>query len=156
MYSFIIYIIAISLQISGAVQLSLSFVSTKRDNVIRNFIGKSIISRDNNTKTVYYDKKAYKQVFKSAYLNKFSFIYIFLGYLLGIWGTIEKESKHKAAIFIILTTILILTITNLLISLYVKNSKEVNREITNEDLERLHIRPDIENISNEEINKLFN
>lgn len=71
-------------------------------------------------------------------------------------GNNWKESKHKAAIFIILTTILILTITNLLISLYVKNSKEVNREITNEDLERLHIRPDIENISNEEINKLFN
>ena len=95
MYSFIIYIIAISLQISGAVQLSLSFVSTKRDNVIRNFIGKGIISRDNNTKTVYYDKKAYKQVFKSAYLNKFSFIYIFLGYLLGIWGTIEKNQNTK-------------------------------------------------------------
>lgn len=156
MYSFIFYVVAISLQVSGALQLLLSFVSTKRDNVIRNFIGKGIISRDNNTKIIDYDKKAYKQVFKSAYLNKFSFIYIFLGYLLGIWGTIEKESKSKATIFIILTTIVILTISNLLITLYVKKSKKVNREITNEDLERLQIQPDIENISNEEIEKLFN
>ena len=156
MYSFMFYVVAISLQVSGALQLLLSFVSTKRDNVIRNFIGKGIISRDSNTKIIDYDKKAYKQVFKSAYLNKFSFIYIFWGYLLGIWGTIEKESKSKATIFIILTTILILTISNLLITLYVKKSKKVNREITNEDLERLQIQPDIENISNEEIEKLFN
>lgn len=156
MYSFMFYVVAISLQVSGALQLLLSFASTKRDNVIRNFIGKGIISRDSNTKIIDYDKKAYKQVFKSAYLNKFSFIYIFWGYLLGVWGTIEKESKSKATIFIILTTILILTISNLLITLYVKKSKKVNREITNEDLERLQIQPDIENISNEEIEKLFN
>lgn len=155
MYSFMFYVVAISLQVSGALQLLLSFVSTNRDDIIRNFIGKGIVSRDNNTKTIGYDKNAYKQEFKTAYLNKFSFAYIFLGYLLGVWGTVEKESKLMATLFIVLITFLILAVSNILIALFVKKSKKVNKEITNEDLERLHIEPDMENISNEEIENMF-
>lgn len=52
-------------------------------------------------------------------------------------------------------TFLILAVSNILIALFVKKSKKVNKEITNEDLERLHIEPDMENTSNEEIENMF-
>lgn len=156
MLAFILYIIAISLQVSGALQLLLSFVSTKRDNVIRHFAGKGLISRDNNTKKIEYDKTAFREEYKTAYLNKFSFFYIAAGYLLGVYGNLEKNSKTLAFVLIILVTTLILLISNTLISLYVKTSKKTNTEITNEDLERLHINPDAENISDDEIDRMIN
>ena len=82
MIYFIIYIFAISFQVSGTLQLLISFVSTKRDDIIRRFIGKGLLFRDNNTKKIEYDKSAYKYEYKTAYLNKCSFIYIFIGYLI--------------------------------------------------------------------------
>lgn len=156
MIYFIIYIFAISFQVSGALQLLISFVSTKRDDIIRRFIGKGLLFRDNNTKKIEYDKSAYKYEYKTAYLNKCSFIYIFIGYLIGVWGIVDNTQRLWAFIFIIILTTLILFITNFVISLYLNKSKNINREITNNDLERLHLEPDIENISNKEILNMLN
>lgn len=156
MLAFILYIIAISLQVSGALQLILSFVSTKRDNVIRHFAGKGLISRDNNTKKIEYDKTAFQEEYKAAYLNQFSFFCIAAGYLLGVYGNLGNNSKTLAFVLIILVTAFFLLISRKSVSLYVRISKKVNTEITNEDLERLHIEPDAEPISVVEIDGMVN
>lgn len=54
---FVIYVISISFQLAGALQL-IFIISTKRDKVIESFAGKGIISKDNNTKEITYNKKA--------------------------------------------------------------------------------------------------
>lgn len=152
---FICYVIAISLQVSGALQLLISSLSTKRDRVIQRFAGKGFITRDNNTKEIFYDGDAYRDVYKTAYLTKFSFGFIFVGYLIGIWGEVEPCARIIASVAIALVTVLILIVLNKMINIYVKKSKKTNAKITNVDLERLHIEPDFGNISNEEIDSLF-
>ena len=76
------YIFSISLQIAGALLLLIYSISTKRESVIRRFVGKGLLARQGER--LDYDEKAYKEEFCRAYLNKFSFGFIAFGYLLGV------------------------------------------------------------------------
>ncbi len=155
MFSFWCYVIAISFQVAGAVQLLVSFVSTKRDNIIKHFAGKGFISRDGNTKKVLYDKASFLAEFKTAWLSKIAFVLIVIGYLIGIWGSVEDDKKLFAFILIMLITALLLFISHSAIDFYVRKSKQINAEITSDELDRLKIEPSIETISDTEIDDLI-
>lgn len=153
MIRFYCYIFAISFQVAGALQLLVFFVSTKRDNVIKRFAGKTFISRDGNIKKISYDKASFLAEFKTAWLSKIAFGLIAIGYLIGIWGVIEDDKKISAFFLIIAITVIVLFLSHFIVHIYITKSKKINAEITNDELERLHIEPNIENISIEEILK---
>jgi len=136
------YILAISLQISGAVMLLWYSASTKRDDVIKRFMKRKIVSKDKDTNSIEYDKKTYKEEYKVACLNKISFGYIAVGYIINIWGDCSSDWKIFVAFETVLNSILILFITYKETLLWMHFSKKVNMEISNDDLERLDIRPD--------------
>ena len=150
-----IYVISISLQVAGALLLMINALSTRRDKVIRRFLGKGLVSRDNNTNTIVYDKERLKETYKEAYLSKFAFMFIALGYFFGIFSNIEDDLKLILALIIIAMTVVIMILSYVTVNLVVKYKKSVNCEITNEELNELGIEPDIENTSNEEIAKWF-
>ena len=149
-----LYILSVSLQVAGALLLMLNVLSTKREKVIRRFVGKGLLCRDNNTNAISYDQNALKAVFQEAYLSKFAFAYIIMGYLFGVFGTIASEYRNIIATAIVAATALLILLSYLVVYLILKFSKKVNREISNEELISLGIEPDIENISNEEINRI--
>lgn len=145
------YILAISLQISGAVMLLLYSASTKRDDVIKRFMERKFVSKDEDTNSIEYDEKAYKEEFKVAYLNKISFGYIAVGYIINIWGDCSSDWKIFVAFETVVSAILILFMTYKGVLLWMYFSKKVNTKINNDDLERLDFRPDITTVSFDEI-----
>ena len=150
----IFYIISISLQLAGALLLMIFVLSTKREKVIQRFAGNGIIARDNNTNEILYNEKAFKDSFKNAYLNKCSFAFIALGYFMGVFGAINYN-KALVGILIVLCTGLIMGATYLIVNQIVSHSKVINKKITNEELSLAGVEPDIEDIPNDEIAKLF-
>ena len=69
----LVYIGAISLQVTGALLLLLFSVSTKRVDVIRKFGDGGIITYDEETKELNYKEEAFKEAYRTSYLNKISF-----------------------------------------------------------------------------------
>lgn len=151
-----VYILSISFQLAGALLLMVNVLSTKRDKVIRRFVGRGTLYRDNNTNEISYDKNALKDTFKDAYLSKLAFLYIAVGYFMGVFGSVNGYCKMITAITIIIATALLILLSHLAVYFILKFSKKVNRELSNEELTALGIEPDIENISNEEIGRFFN
>lgn len=149
-----IYVISISLQVAGSLLLMMNSLSTNRKKVIQRFAGKGIISRDNNTKMIDYNKIAFKEIYKDAYLTKISFAFIAFGYFLSVFGSAEDINKMYLAVYIAIITIAIMLIAYWVVNLILKHSKKVNKDINNDELETIGIEPDFQNISNKEINKL--
>ena len=157
MLSYIIYIISISLQVAGALLLVAYAISTKREDVIRRFAGKGILYRDNETNKITYNEEAFFQEYKMAYIGKLSFIYILSGYLLGVWGELNKSDSFKdlALIFIAILSLIIMLISNECVEFYITKTNKAS-EITNNELQEIGIEPDIQNITSEEIEEMFN
>lgn len=151
----IIYILSISLQVAGALLLLVYASSIKRENVIKSFSGKGIIHRDENTMEISYNEDAFKEVYKTVFLNKCAFAFIALGYFFGVFGAIEWESKLLVGIIIVALVLIIIVATLFVANQFILHSKEVNKKITNGELERLGIEPDMCNISNQTIKSLF-
>lgn len=149
--SSVIYIVAISFQLAGALLLLLYSISAKRENVIRRFASKCLIYRDNNTNEIQYDKEALKSSFRDAWLNKLSFGLIALGYLIGIFGEIGQTDKLLIFPYVVILTELIMFASYFMVICIIKYSSKVNKELSNDELNTLGIKPDIENCNNEEL-----
>ncbi len=152
----VIYIIAISFQLSGALLLVFYSISTKRKNVIKRFAGKCLIYRDNNTNEITYDKDALKIAFRDAWLNKIAFALIALGYFFGVFGEIDEKNKNLIALVIGLLTVMIMILSYFIVTCIIKYSSNINKELSNGELSELGIEPDIESLSNKEIDDIIN
>lgn len=152
----VLYIIAISFQLSGALLLVIYSTSTKRASVIKRFAGNSFISRDGNTKEISYDKDELIKSFKDAWLNKIAFLLIASGYIFGIFGEIGEINKILISIFIIISTVLVMAISYFVVNCIIKYSAEVNKELTNDELNELGIEPNMESLSDKEIDDIWN
>lgn len=149
-----IYILSISLQVAGALMLMINSLSTKRSKVIQRFAGHTLIYRDNNTNEITYDEEVFKNTYKDAYLSKFAFFYIALGYFIGIFATINEELKVILAVGVLILTSVFIALAYIIAGLIIKYNKKINCKISNKELDELGIEPDIENISNDEIERI--
>ena len=132
--------------------LLLYSVSTKRELVIRRFVGKGLLTRDGDK--VEYNQEAYKNEYHMAYLNKFSFLLIAVGYLINIFGRIEGINKVLVLIGILLSTSLIMFLSVKGTSFLVNHLK-ANDKITNNDLKDFGIKPDVEFMTSEDVDLLW-
>ena len=145
------YILAISFQIAGAIQLAIYSMSAKRENVVKRFAQKTSLIIDNgDTSELDYDDNAFLNEFKLAWFNKISFFYIAVGYIIGIWGDLEDYNKFFALLWIISIVIFIM-----IISYFFINKINQPDKITNNELEKLGLSPDIRSVSEKEIDELF-
>lgn len=152
----IIYVLSIAFQIAGAVLLLFLSLPTNRGKVINRFRNADMIFRDGNTKNLTYDKDEFKNIFKQSYLAIFSFLYIIAGYILGIFGNMEDCNKWIILIYIIVATIILIGLAYFIVTQIIKHSKSINKEITNEELEKLGLEPNIEDIPNKDIDEILN
>ncbi len=152
----ILYIFSIAFQVAGAVLLMFLSLSTNRRKVINRFINKNMIFSDGNTKKLTYDKDEFKNIFKQSYLANFSFLYIIVGYILGIFGNTEGFNNWLILIFVVIVTIILIGLAYFIVMQIIKHSKNINREITNEELEKLDLEPNMESLSDKELEDIFN
>ncbi|MCR5189639.1 MAG: hypothetical protein K6C97_11960 [Treponema sp.] len=155
MFNYFIYILAISLQVSVALLLLIKSLSTKKENLLIRFKGSGNIYKDNNTNEISYDKEAFKKVYENTLINRWSFGFIFSGYLIGVFGSVENNcNKCKVIAFasILLLTIMFTVITKFYIEKY---AKKHCFEITKEDFAEAKIEADMQSIPNNEIDDLF-
>jgi len=109
------------------------------------------VSENKNTNSIEYDEKTYKEEFKVAYLNKISFGYIAVGYIINVWGDCPSFCKIIIVMVIVICSVLVMFLTYKGVLLWTHFSKKVNMKISNEDLERLGICPDFTTVSFDEI-----
>ena len=149
----IIYIVSVGCQLAGALVLLIESSSAKRKNVVKRFIGKGIVFRDNNTNEIYYDKHSFYLEYKKTLLNKMAFGLLSVGYVMGVWGESVTLNESAIALAVGATSVLLMIICHLFTSAIAKAKSK--REITNEELIDLKIEPHIENISNDDIDALL-
>lgn len=155
----LIYVIAVSLQVAGALLLLCYNVSAKRKNIIKSFASTKGCIQVQGTK-IEYDKHRLKEIFKLAYINKMSFLYIVVGYIAGVFGKIGDNTYILSIIlgmvaFISLFICIGISIPKCILLLKEKRNGNFF-DITNEDIKELGIK-DITNVAtDEEVNNAIN
>lgn len=153
MKEYVFYIVAVALQLSGSIILLIGSFSTKRSKVICEFSKKGLIERDNDTNDIFYDKEAFCDEFYKPIINKSAFLLLSTGYLLSIFGHMERESRLLTSVYVIVLSIIIVGLSVCISRKIARNfSKE---DITNKELTELNITPNLENISNKELDNMF-
>ena len=133
----------------------LFFISTKRVNIIRKFKGIGFISMDGDTKKLSYNKKAFVECYKEAYLNKIAFVYIVAGFMLDIFANDGFENRICQISLIVLSAIIIILATEIIVSAYIRKSKKANQKITYEELVEAGCEPDMASVSSEELQSML-
>lgn len=148
----IIYILSISLQIAGALLLLFYSTSTKRGSIIRRFVGKGLLTRKGDI--LDYNQDAYRNEYILAYLNKLSFGYIAIGYLINVFGNTENVCKGLVVTSILFSSALIMFLSVKGTSFLI-NCLKANDKITNKDLNDFGIKPDVDFMTAEDIDQLW-
>lgn len=150
-----LYIISIAFQLSGALLLMIFSLSTKRERVVKKFINKNIIIQ-NYDETLHYDKSELKETFKIAYLNKCSFLFIALGYLIGVMGEMDNCNILDVMIKIVILTGVLMIFAYFIVYQIIKHAKKVNTILTKEEMTKYSIVPNIEMATEKDIDDLLN
>ena len=102
----ILYILSITLQVTGSILLMIYLLSTNRKEIIKKFANSnSVIKEDGNTGTIDYNHDAFKDEFKNAYLNKEAFCCIAIGTLMSIFAEKGNVNEWVVCFFIIILVI---------------------------------------------------
>lgn len=150
------YVISISLQVSGALLLMINVLSVKREDVIRRFVlSGEIITKNNNTGEIKYNVDKFYDTFKEAYLSKIAFGYISFGYFFAVFSGIEGTSKIIMAIAVLIGCVGFILLAHKIVKIYMRFNKEIKKRITSEELKMLKIEPQMGNISDKDIDDLF-
>ena len=110
----ILYILSISLQLSAGLLL-VGSVGTKRHEIIKEYSAEHRCISFEHDGTLA-NNTALRSTVKSVWINKIAFTYLFLGYLIGIFG--ETLSSKSMAFIIIIVTVIILYVIPCFIAKY--------------------------------------
>ncbi len=104
------YVIAVSLQVSGAVILLVKYCfKAEKSQLEENQMKKTRVEGD----TLYLGENVLsdKELLKEVWLSRFAFLFISVGYIVGIFGDVSCQNKFITMCEIVLVTIIIVVIT---------------------------------------------
>lgn len=155
MIEYLIYIISISFQVTGALMLVIYGISTKREALIKKIAGNGLIYRDEDEIT--YNETAFFNVCKMTYIERLSFVYILIGYLSGVFGNIDRSLQYKiiALMSIAVLSFALMFFSNKGVELYIQKKNKAFK-ITNDELKKIGKEPDIESVSKSSIDEICN
>lgn len=130
----LIYLLSLSLQVSGALILIL-FCWGKTERRVLNTIysATSSIHRENDN-TVIIDKEKLYMAHKEVLLNRNAFIFIAVGYLLSLFGTSEGICHWVGFVIVLIVSVLLVGVGVLLAHTIAKISNRNDRRYAYEDL----------------------
>lgn len=145
------YSIALSFQITSSILFIAYSSSLCRISIIRSFAANSFITKDGNTKKIDYNHDAFVSEYRKAYFSKITFIYLLAGYILSIFCSLKEYDKCYVATLVVLFTGILYFFTKFIIEKYFLIQADVVNPITSEELTNLGISPNLEGISNDEL-----
>ena len=109
MFNCFIYVLTLSLQLSGSAVLLLNSFSNIRVKVINDCIGgnKGLFGKND---IVNLGKKEVINSLQTIYLNRFSFGMIFVGYLISIFDSYKVKEPIKIFVVVFVTSVLFMFI----------------------------------------------
>lgn len=97
------YIIAISFQLAGAILLLIRFWGNGETTLLKLYYnGGEEIANIKGTVTL--EKKKLRECAREIYMNRFSFLYIITGYVVGVFGDLTLPCKGCVAFTIMIVT----------------------------------------------------
>lgn len=103
-----LYIAAISFQLAGALLLICHYMRNTENQIKESYFSQdAIIEVDNGKVTLRKEKIRIKAA--EIYVNRISFIYIAIGYIIGIFGDIQKMKQVFVVVAVGIMTVGILT-----------------------------------------------
>lgn len=147
----LLYSIALSFQITGSILFIAYSSSLCRISIIRSFAANSFIIKDGDTKKIDYNHNAFIAEYKKAYFSRMTFIYLLAGYILSIFCSLKEYDKCYVATLVALFTGILYFFTKFIIEKYFLIQADVVNPITSEELTNLGISPNLEGISNDEL-----
>lgn len=128
-----IYILSISLQVTGAICLIMNYWGNVEDKVTLSYYAGGEIPKAQDNNKVRLKKDKLQSCVKDIYMNRFSFICIIIGYGVGIFGNITDGSNKLYVLSAICLFCVVLTCTGRWVSSLVskkvyKDDREVDRE----------------------------
>lgn len=120
----IIYIIAVSFQVSGALLLIVQFWCIKIKKGIEENKKKET-HVEGETLVLGKTQPTSFEYTNNVWLNRFAFVLIALGYLLGVFGNIEMSNRFFILFWIILSS-------SFLVALFVSISKKLGKSMEEE------------------------
>lgn len=125
----VIYIIAISLQLAGAVILIINYCRNTHNQIIdRYFPGSNLVERDNKDNIVL-EKERVQEVVREIFMNRCAFFYIGAGYIVGIYGEAGKTNKCIISILVIIGSFLLIVLGEIILNGIVKKRYKEDMEI---------------------------
>lgn len=105
----IAYIISVAFQIVGAIALLLNCFGFSREKQLfkKEYFGDGLLAFHENKPL---DKNKSIEVLKGIWKSRLSLVFIILGYIIGVFGSIGNAEKLFVVLFIILATVLLLLI----------------------------------------------
>lgn len=129
-----IYILSISLQVAGAICLIMNYWGNVKEKVILTYYAGGEIPKAQDNDMVLLKKERLQSCAKDIYMNRFSFIYIIIGYGIGLFGNITDNSNRLYVLLMIGIFCTILTcmgrgLSSLISKKTYKDDMEVDRKI---------------------------
>ena len=149
-----LFSISIACQLCGSTILTFKCISFGRKDVIKMFIGKGLVEKETNTNEIIYDKNAFKETYRKMYLSKSSLLSITVGYALSIFDSARDTSRCIIFLMTAIFTVMLIFIISLLVNIKIKHLSSADINITSADLDSLGIKANLENTSNEEVDKI--
>lgn len=109
-----IYIISISFQICGALLLLLDSVFNGVEKIYSQFNYDRKEITDNSYSTFFNKKEDFVPYLKQLFIERSAFLYLAVGYIIGIWGSVGECNKMIIALFVIIVSIVIIIATHFL------------------------------------------
>ena len=104
-----IYMLSISLQVSGAICLIMNYWGNVKEKVIITYYAGGEMAKAQDNDMILLKKERLQSCAKDIYANRFSFIYIILGYAIGLFGNIADTDNKLYMLLLIFIFCVILT-----------------------------------------------
>lgn len=129
-----VYILSISLQVAGAICLIMNYWGNVKEKVILTYYAGGEIPKAQDNDMVLLKKERLQSCAKDIYMNRFSFVYIIIGYAIGLFGNITDNSNRLCVLLAIVLFCTILTcicrsLSSLISKKAYKDNMEVDRKI---------------------------
>lgn len=129
-----IYILSISLQVAGAICLLMNYWGNVKQKVILTYYAGGEIPKAQDNDMVLLKKEKLQSSAEDIYMNRFSFLYIIIGYGIGLFGGITDNSNKVYMLLVIGLFCIFFTcagrgLSSLISKKVYRNDMEVDREI---------------------------
>lgn len=123
----LVYSLSLSFQVAGAVLLIIKYWGKTKDRIVDEYFpGSNIIERDEED-NIKLEKEKVQVCARNIYDNRMAFVFIAIGYILSIFGSMNSISKIYILILVILFTVIIIVIEK-------KISMEISKRYYIEDI----------------------